>query len=93
MASLDFLVPANPMWQAAWWLYTRLVLPIAGLALGGRAWWHVGRFLGPSISSHYRRLSVQRIVEAWRAAGMRDVEHRAMSLGGGLVMWGTKGDA
>jgi len=93
MASLDFLVPANPLWHAAWWLYTRAVLPIAGLALGGRAWWHVGRFLGPSISSHYRRLPVQRFAEAWRAAGMRDVECRAMSLGGGLVMWGTKGDA
>ncbi|HEY3194302.1 MAG TPA: class I SAM-dependent methyltransferase [Candidatus Dormibacteraeota bacterium] len=93
MAGLDFLVPANPLWHAAWWLYTRGVLPIAGLATGGLAWSRVGRFLGPSISSHYRRLPVERIVEAWQAAGMRDVEFRPMSLGGGLVMWGTKGVA
>lgn len=93
MAGLDFFVPANPLWHTAWWLYTRLVLPVAGLVLGGPAWWRVGRFLGPSISSHYGRLPVQRIVEAWHAAGMRDVEYRAMSLGGGLVMWGTKGHA
>ena len=28
--------------------------------------------------------------EAWREAGMVDVEERVMSLGGGLVMWGRK---
>lgn len=90
MASLDFFVPPNPVWLAAWRLYTRVKLPILGFALGGRAWWDVGRFLGPNIENHYRRWPAARIVEAWQAAGMEDVEWRAMSLGGGLVMWGTK---
>jgi hypothetical protein len=27
----------------------------------------------------------------WKSAGMLDVGARVMSLGGGLVMWGTKG--
>jgi demethylmenaquinone methyltransferase/2-methoxy-6-polyprenyl-1,4-benzoquinol methylase len=93
MAGLDFYVPPNPLWRAAWSLYTRALLPAAGLVFGGRAWWGVGRFLGPNISAHYRRWPLSRLVEAWEAAGMIEVEHRVMSLGGGLVMWGRKRDA
>ncbi len=90
MAGLDFFVPPNPIWRAAWWLYTRMVLPVAGLALGGRAWWDVGRFLGPNISGHYRRWPLQRLIEAWEKAGLVGVEYRVMSLGGGIVIWGIK---
>ena len=90
MAGLDFFVLSRPFWQAAWWLYTRLKLPVAGLILGGRAWWDVGRFLGPNISAHYRRWPLERLIESWQAAGMEDVQVRVMSLGGGVVMWGTK---
>ena len=93
LASLDFFVPPNPAWRAAWWFYTRAVLPTAGLLFGGQVWWRVGRFLGPNISSHYRRWPLQRIVAAWEAAGMVDVEHRVMSVGGGVVMWGRKRSA
>jgi demethylmenaquinone methyltransferase/2-methoxy-6-polyprenyl-1,4-benzoquinol methylase len=93
MASLDFYVPPNFGWRTAWRAYTRTLLPAAGLLLGGRSWWDVGRFLGPNIEGHYRRWPVARIVGAWRAAGIVDVAWRAMSLGGGLVMWGTKGGA
>jgi demethylmenaquinone methyltransferase/2-methoxy-6-polyprenyl-1,4-benzoquinol methylase len=93
MASLDFYVPPNPLYRALWWAYTRLALPAAGWLLGGRAWWHVGRFLGPNIEGHYRAWPPARIVDAWEAAGMMDVGWRVMSLGGGLVMWGTKRDA
>ncbi|MEO8745018.1 MAG: class I SAM-dependent methyltransferase [Candidatus Dormiibacterota bacterium] len=93
MASLDFFVPPSAAWRAAWWVYTRSVLPAAGLLLGGSAWWDVGRFLGPNIEAHYRQWPPARIVGAWKAAGMVDVGWRVMSLGGGLVMWGTKGGA
>ena len=48
MASLEFLEPPNPLWQGAWWCYTRGVLPVAGWLTGGRHWWGVGRFLGPT---------------------------------------------
>lgn len=91
MASLEFLVPRRRFWRAWWWGYTRLVLPVAG-AFGGRHWITVGRFLGPNISAHYRRYPVPWTVRAWRDAGMTDVGVREMSLGGGLVMWGTKAD-
>jgi demethylmenaquinone methyltransferase/2-methoxy-6-polyprenyl-1,4-benzoquinol methylase len=91
VANLEFLVPPARFWRAWWWAYTRLVLPVAGAATGGRGWYRVGRFLGPSISAHYRRYPLEWTTEAWRAAGFTDVSVRRMSLGGGLVMWGTKG--
>jgi demethylmenaquinone methyltransferase/2-methoxy-6-polyprenyl-1,4-benzoquinol methylase len=90
LASLEFHVPPNPVWRVPWWLYTRCGLPLLGALSGGRAWFRVGRFLGPSISAHYRRHSVEDHVTAWRAAGLSDVGVRLMSLGGGLVMWGHK---
>lgn len=90
VASLEFLVPPSRFWRAWWWLYTRLVLPAGGLLTGGREWFTVGRFLGPNISGHYRQYPVSWTVEAWRNAGFTDVGVRVMSLGGGLVMWGTR---
>jgi demethylmenaquinone methyltransferase/2-methoxy-6-polyprenyl-1,4-benzoquinol methylase len=92
MASLEFAVPPNLFWRAWWLLYTRAVLPVAGAALGGRAWFDVGRFLGPSISQHYQRFPVNATVAAWKNAGFTDVGTRRMSLGGGLVMWGRRAD-
>ncbi len=90
VASLEFCVPPSPFWHAAWWLYTRLLLPLGGLLTGGREWFFVGRFLGPSISGHYRKYPVAWTEQAWREAGFTDVGVRLMSLGGGLVMWGTR---
>jgi demethylmenaquinone methyltransferase / 2-methoxy-6-polyprenyl-1,4-benzoquinol methylase len=90
IANLEFAVPGNRLWRTAWVGYTRLVLPLAGLVMGGRAWFDVGRFLGPSISTHYRTYPVQWMQDAWRAAGIEAIGTRSMSLGGGLVMWGRR---
>jgi demethylmenaquinone methyltransferase / 2-methoxy-6-polyprenyl-1,4-benzoquinol methylase len=90
MASLEFCAPDGMVWGPAWWAYTRLLLPAGGLALGGREWYRVGRFLGPNISAHYRRYPVPWTVQAWQKAGFTEVGTRVMSLGGGLVMWGTR---
>ena len=90
VANLEFLVPASRFWRFWWWGYTRLVLPIGGAITGGREWFTVGRFLGPNISAHYRRFPVSWTVQAWRDAGIDDVGVRTMSLGGGLVMWGSR---
>jgi demethylmenaquinone methyltransferase/2-methoxy-6-polyprenyl-1,4-benzoquinol methylase len=90
VASLEFMLPPSRFWRFWWWLYTRLLLPAGGLLTGGREWYEVGRFLGPSISGHYRRYPLPWTVEAWRRAGFTDVGARVMSLGGGLVMWGTR---
>jgi demethylmenaquinone methyltransferase/2-methoxy-6-polyprenyl-1,4-benzoquinol methylase len=90
IASLEFLVPSHPLWRLGWLGYTRAVLPVAGLLTGGPAWAVVGRFLGSSISEHYRRYPLGWTVQAWTAAGIDDVAVRRMSLGGGLVMWGRR---
>jgi demethylmenaquinone methyltransferase/2-methoxy-6-polyprenyl-1,4-benzoquinol methylase len=90
MASLEFAVPPNPLIRASWYAYTRGVLPLAGLVAGGSAWGSVGRFLGPSITQHYRAYPIEWTVRAWHQAGMEEVKLRRMSLGGGLVMWGRK---
>lgn len=90
VASLEFAVPTEPFWRWAWWAYTRAVLPAAGLLTGGLPWFEVGRFLGPSISEHYRRYPLPWTVDAWENAGIREVSVRRMSLGGGVVMWGRR---
>lgn len=90
MASLEFAVPANRIWRSWWLLYTRAVLPAAGAALGGQAWFDVGRFLGPNIAQHYKRFPVAATIDAWEAAGLTHVGVRSMSLGGGLIMWGRR---
>jgi len=90
VASLEFFLPPNRFWRTMWWLYTRLLLPVGGWVTGGREWFRVGRFLGPNISQHYRRYPLSWTEAAWRDAGFEDVGVRIMSLGGGLVMWGTR---
>jgi demethylmenaquinone methyltransferase/2-methoxy-6-polyprenyl-1,4-benzoquinol methylase len=90
VASLEFLLPTSRFWRFWWWGYTRLLLPVGGWLTGGRAWFDVGRFLGPNISAHYRRYPVEWTIGAWERAGLVDVGVRRMSLGGGLVMWGRR---
>jgi demethylmenaquinone methyltransferase/2-methoxy-6-polyprenyl-1,4-benzoquinol methylase len=90
VGNLEFHVPPSRFWRFWWWGYTRLVLPLAGALTGGRQWFTVGRFLGPNISAHYRRYPLAWTVQAWRDAGIDDVGVRTMSLGGGLVMWGSR---
>ena len=91
VASLEFHVPPQPLLRGAWWLYTRLGLPVLG-GLAGREWYRVGRFLGPSISAHYDRYPDAWTVDAWQRAGISDIGVRLMSLGGGVVMWGRRSD-
>ena len=92
MASLEFFLPPNRFWRVMWWLYTRLLLPAGGWITGGREWFRVGRFLGPNISGHYRKYPLSWTEQAWRQAGFEHIGVRVMSLGGGLVMWGTRSD-
>jgi demethylmenaquinone methyltransferase/2-methoxy-6-polyprenyl-1,4-benzoquinol methylase len=90
IASLEFGVPKALGWRVAWWIYTRAVLPIAGYAAGGRGWFDVGRFLGPSITSHYKNYPLHWLLRAWEHAGIEHVEYRPMSVGGGVVTWGYR---
>jgi demethylmenaquinone methyltransferase / 2-methoxy-6-polyprenyl-1,4-benzoquinol methylase len=89
IATLEFYVPPNPLWRSLWWFYTRFILPVAGLAVG-KGWYDVGRFLGPSISEHVRSFPLETQICHWMDAGIGGFGYERMSLGGGMVMWGTK---
>jgi demethylmenaquinone methyltransferase / 2-methoxy-6-polyprenyl-1,4-benzoquinol methylase len=90
MANLEFHVPSGPVWRPLWWLYTRTALPLAGRVVS-REWFEAGRFLGPSIERLYAEHPLEQQLDLWRRAGLLDVRARVMSLGGGVVIWGTKG--
>jgi demethylmenaquinone methyltransferase/2-methoxy-6-polyprenyl-1,4-benzoquinol methylase len=91
VASLEFGVPRG-LWRPLWELYVRIALPLAGRLISP-GWLEVGRFLGPSVSGFYERLPLDAQLELWREAGIRDVHARRLSLGGGVVIWGTKARA
>jgi demethylmenaquinone methyltransferase / 2-methoxy-6-polyprenyl-1,4-benzoquinol methylase len=89
IACLEFCVPQGA-WLWAWRLYTRAGLPLLG-RLASRPWYEVGRFLGPSIEGFYREHPLERQLEMWEEAGIGGGAARRMSLGGGVVIWGTVG--
>ena len=91
IASLEFGVPPLAPARLAWRFYTAVGLPVLG-RLASPEWARVGRFLGPSIRGFYDAHPLERIVGYWNSAGIRDVTVRRMSLGGGVVMAGTKED-
>ena len=88
VASLEFGVPRAP-WRPAWELHVRAGLPLLGRLISP-GWHEVGRFLGPSIRSFYAAYPLERLLDLWRAAGIGDVRHRRLSLGGGVVIWGRR---
>jgi len=88
VASLEFALPRGP-WRPLWELYVRAVIPAAGRAIDP-GWRRVGRFLGSSIRDFYARWPEDRVLRAWRDAGIDDVRSRRLSLGGGIVIWGRR---
>ena len=88
LAMLEFGLPRGP-WRALWELYVRVGLPLAGRAISP-GWREVGRFLGPSIRGFHARYPGARLLELWRDAGIADVRSRRLSVGGGLVVWGSR---
>jgi demethylmenaquinone methyltransferase/2-methoxy-6-polyprenyl-1,4-benzoquinol methylase len=89
IAGLEFAVPRG-IWRPLWRAYVGAVLPAAGRAIAP-GWREVGRFLGGSIREFWRRYPLERQLELWRTAGIEDVRHRRLSLGGGIVIWGRLG--
>jgi demethylmenaquinone methyltransferase / 2-methoxy-6-polyprenyl-1,4-benzoquinol methylase len=89
IASLEFMLPPNQIARGLWNAYTRLAMPLLGRLIS-TDWQEVGRFLGPSITGFYERLPLDRQLALWRDAGVPSVQARVMSLGGGVVIWGTR---
>ena len=88
VASLEFGVP-HGVARPAWELYVRTGLPLAGRVLRN-GWREVGDFLGASIRSFWDAFPPERQLEVWDAAGIREVQVRRLSLGGGVVTWGRR---
>ena len=88
VAMLEFGLPRG-VWRPLWELYLRVGLPAAG-GIVSPDWGEVGRFLGPSIRGFWERWPEPRLLDAWRGAGLADVQARRLSVGGGIVVWGRR---
>jgi demethylmenaquinone methyltransferase/2-methoxy-6-polyprenyl-1,4-benzoquinol methylase len=89
VAMLEFAVPRNLLVRISWEAYVRIGLPLGGRVISP-GWRAVGEFLGPSIRDFWARWPLERVLESWAAAGIDDVRHRFLSLGGGIVVWGRR---
>jgi len=85
IAMLEFALPRGVS-RALWELWVRVGLPAAGRAISP-GWHEVGRFLGPSIRSFWSRPDAAAL---FREAGIANVQEKRLSLGGGVVVWGTR---
>jgi demethylmenaquinone methyltransferase/2-methoxy-6-polyprenyl-1,4-benzoquinol methylase len=88
IAGLEFGRPQGA-WRPVWELHVRGVLPAAGRAVGN-GWREVGDFLGGSIRDFYERWPLDRLLEAWRDAGVGEVAALPLSFGAAVVTWGRK---
>jgi len=88
IAMQEFGLPRG-VWRLLWELYMRNGLPLSG-ALIAPGWHEVGSFLGPSIRNFWAEWPEPQLLDAWREAGIDDVQARRMSVGGGIVVWGTR---
>jgi demethylmenaquinone methyltransferase/2-methoxy-6-polyprenyl-1,4-benzoquinol methylase len=88
VAMQEFGLPRG-VWRPLWELYVRVGLPAAG-TLVSPGWGGVGRFLGPSIRDFWREWPEPHLLDAWREAGIEQVQARRLSLGGGIVVWGKR---
>jgi demethylmenaquinone methyltransferase / 2-methoxy-6-polyprenyl-1,4-benzoquinol methylase len=88
IAMQEFGLPRG-IWRPLWELYVRIGLPLAG-AVVSPGWHEVGSFLGPSIREFWERWPEPTLLDAWRAAGIEDVQARRLSVGGGIVVWGRR---
>jgi demethylmenaquinone methyltransferase/2-methoxy-6-polyprenyl-1,4-benzoquinol methylase len=88
VGALEFGVPRGAA-RLLWNLYVGVGLPLAG-RLVSPDWHRAGGFLGPSIRAFGAQWPPDRLGAAWDAAGIGSVRFRGLSLGGGVVTWGTR---
>jgi demethylmenaquinone methyltransferase / 2-methoxy-6-polyprenyl-1,4-benzoquinol methylase len=89
VAGLEFAVPENRLARPVWKAYVGLGLPLAGRFISP-SWADVGGFLSGSVTGFWREWPLDRLLEAWRAAGIEGVDYRRLSFGGGIVIWGRR---
>src|SRR3954454_20482036 len=91
LSSLESAVPPSPFWRLLWSLYTRVGLPTLG-RLVSREWRETGSFLARNIPAFYASHPLEQQLQFWSDAGITSIHVRRMSLGGGVVIWGTRDD-
>ena len=84
---VEFGVPGDPALRGLWRAHTRVGLPLLGRVVS-RAWYDVGRFLGPNIEQLHE--AEPDLPTLWREAGIVEVTRRNMSFGAGLIMAGVR---
>lgn len=88
LTSLEFGVPRGA-WYPAWWAWTRVGLPAAGILAGG-GWYRTGRFLGPSIEGFWRAHDLDEVLGWWHDAGIAELRVQRLSVGGGVIIRGIR---
>ena len=89
VASLEFGEPQSQPWHRLWTIYTRVGLPALGRLVSSE-WRETGSFLARSIPEFYARYPLDQLVDLWSDAGISSVRVQRMSLGAGVVMWGSR---
>lgn len=89
LALLEFSIPRRRWLCWGWLVHTRAVIPAVTLLLSP-GWRKAGSFLGPSISRLYADRSVEDLRLLVQGAGIGDARCREMSLGGAVLIWGTR---
>ena len=89
IASLEFAVPSQAVARVAWEAYVRAILPGLGQLIS-QGWAQASSFLEGSIKDFWARYPLETQLQLWRDAGVEDMRHHTMSLGGGIVLWGRK---
>ena len=89
IACLEFGLPEHPLVRAVWEAYVGVGLPTAGRLISP-GWAEVCDFLGDSVRDFWGTWPLERLLGAWRDAGVEDVESRSLTFGGGVVIWGRR---
>ena len=89
LISLEFGMPTNVLARGLWHAYAKAALPMATRFLSP-GWRDLGTFLGPNIEAFCRSYPLEHLLQMWRDLDISDVRIKRLSLGGGVVMWGTK---
>ncbi len=84
---VEFGVPGDPTLRWLWRIHTRAGLPLFGRAVS-RAWYDVGRFLGPNIEQFHA--AQPDLPALWGDAGIAEATQHDLSFGAGILLTGVR---
>jgi demethylmenaquinone methyltransferase / 2-methoxy-6-polyprenyl-1,4-benzoquinol methylase len=84
---VEFGVPGDPALRWLWRIHTRVGLPLFGRAVS-RAWYDVGRFLGPNIEQFHA--AQPDLPALWGDAGIAEATQHDLSFGAGILLTGVR---